>query len=212
MAEPPETGTASGTAADAWGKLLADPAHAPEFLALAAVRTLGPRAAEWAAQTRAAYPKATDQALTRLATSQFTRLGSVGGAVGALAGLYTPAALMAGAALTQAGLALHVAAAQGLDPTHPDRAAELLVIAGIHASTADAEAAIRKAGEGDSGPLTRFAGAIARQAAGWGLVKLANRYFPGTAFLTALLTGTSAARQAATRATAYYRRSQESQD
>ena len=32
--------------------------HAPEQLALAAVQTLGPRAQEWAAQTRADYPTA----------------------------------------------------------------------------------------------------------------------------------------------------------
>jgi hypothetical protein len=210
MAEPPETGKTQ--AADAWAKLLADPAHAPELLALAAVQTLGPKAADWATQTRGAYPTATNQALTRLATRQFTRFGGVGGAIGALAGSYTPAALLASTALTQAELALHIAAAHGLDPTDPGRAADLLVIAGIHATTEEAKAAILEAHEGNGGDLTRFAGAIARQTTGWGLIKLANRYFPGTAFLTALLTGTNSAHQAAARATAYYRNNHESQD
>src|SRR5262249_53336130 len=54
-----------------WAKLIADPRHAPELLALAAVQTIGPRAQEWIARTRAAYPTASDRAIARLATLQF---------------------------------------------------------------------------------------------------------------------------------------------
>jgi hypothetical protein len=192
-----------------WAALLANPGRAPELLALTAVQTLGPRAQRWATQTRASYPQATDEAISRLATSQFTRGGTVASALGALAGSYAPAALLASSAVTQAEITLHIAAAYGHDPTDPDRAADLLVLAGIHPTVESARAAIT-AQTGNT--LRQLAGRAATQTGAWALVKLATKYLPGTAFLTAVLTGTSKAKTAAARADAYYRTRNESQD
>src|SRR5206468_3563632 len=85
---------------EAWAKLVADPGHTPELLALAAVQTLGPRARDWARRTRDAYPAATGTGLARLATAQFTRFGNLGSVFGAVAGSYASVALLGAAALT----------------------------------------------------------------------------------------------------------------
>ncbi|NMO54528.1 hypothetical protein HH310_25500 [Actinoplanes sp. TBRC 11911] len=196
------------TPSDPWASLIANPGRAPELLALAAVQTLGHRASDWATETRASYPNATNQALSHLAARQFTRVGTIGSAISALAGSYAPAAILASAGITEAELTLHVAAAYGFDPTDPDRAADLLVIARVHPTVELARDAIRSGHGSSKSTLVRIAAA---QTAGWALVKLAGRLFPGTAFLTALLTGTNAAASAAARADAYYRR-KESQD
>jgi hypothetical protein len=209
---PRET-TGSGQRTEAWAKLLADPAHAPELLALAAVQTIGPRARDWAARVRESYPKAGDKAVARLATRQFTRFGSAGSLFGAVAGSYAPIALLGTAAVTHAELVLHLAAAYGSDPTHPDRAADLLVLTRVHDSRADAEAALAAArkpayddgdGGGIGGAAWRLGRLVAVQAGGWGLLRLANRYFPGTSLLAALLAGTASAEAAAVRANAFY--------
>jgi hypothetical protein len=191
-----------------WATLLANPGRAPELLALTAVQTLGPRARIWAAETRDNYPQATDEALSRLAATQFTRGGTVASALGALAGSYAPAALLASAAVTQAEITLHIAAAFGHDPTDPDRAADLLVIAGIYPTVEQARAAMTA----KTTTLRQLAGRAATQTGAWALIKLATKYLPGTAFLTAVLKGTSKAKTAAARADAYYRRRKESQD
>ena len=198
---------------DPWAQLIADPAHAPELLALAAVQVLGPRAQAWAAQVRAAYPTADNAALARLATRQFTRFGGVTSLFGAVAGSYAPVALLAGAAVTHAELVLHLAAAYGQDPTAPQRAAELLVVARIHPDTEEAARAIavaRRPAYDDPGSLgdaiLRLGRLIvARSGGGWTAARLANRYFPGAGLLTAVLTSTASAQAAAARANSLYR-------
>jgi hypothetical protein len=196
---------------DPWAKLIEDPGHAPELLALAAVQTLGPRAAEWVARTRASYPAADNAALARLATRQFTRFGGLGSFFGAVAGSYAPVALLGSAAITQAEISLHLAAAYGLEPTDPQRAADLLVIARVHPTLADAEAAIAAARRpsydeaGLSDAVWRLGRMIATQSGGWALVRLVNRLFPGIGVLAAVLAGTASAQSAAARANSYYR-------
>lgn len=198
---------------DAWAKLIADPGHAPELLALAAVQTFGPPARGWAARIRASYPTADSDALARLAVRQFTRFGSLSSIFGAVAGSYAPLALVGAAAITHAELVLHVAAAYGLDPADPQRAADLLVIARVHPETADAEAALAAARRpvyedgGLSGAVWRFGRMVAAQGGAWALVRLTSRYFPGTALLTAALSGNASAQSTAARAIAHYRRS-----
>ncbi|WP_247660425.1 hypothetical protein [Micromonospora sp. D75] len=51
------------------------PGFAPELLALAAVDALGPRAREWVAQVRRAYPEADADGVARLATRRFVPSG-----------------------------------------------------------------------------------------------------------------------------------------
>ncbi|XVU25314.1 hypothetical protein ACQPZJ_50440 [Actinoplanes sp. CA-054009] len=193
---------------DPWAGLIADPARAPELLAIAAVQTLGPRAQEWAARTREAYPTAGTDALVRLATRQFTRFGSLTGIVGAVAGSYAPVALLGAAALTDAELALHIAAAHGLDPTDEERAADLLVIGRVHATKGDAIDALveaRRPAYDSKEPLWRLAGFMAAQTAAWVAVKAVNRRFPGTSLLAAFLSNTASANATAARAAKYYK-------
>jgi hypothetical protein len=194
---------------EAWAKLIADPGHAPELLALAAVQTIGPRAKEWADRARRDYPTADEAALARLATKQFTRAGGLGSIVGAVAGAYAPVALISAAAITHSELILHLAAAYGLDPTDPDRAVDLLVLTRVHESRGDAEEALAQARrphyeDGVTGTVWRLGRMVATQVGGWGVVRLVNRYLPGASLLSAFLTSQAAAQGTAARANAYY--------
>ena len=203
--------TLSGVRTEAWPALIADPGHAPELLALAALQTIGPRAGDWAARTRAAYPGAMPDALARLAVSQFTRFGSVSSVFAAVAGSYAPIALLGAAAYTHAELALHVAAAYGLDPTDRERAVDLLVLTRVHPVREDAVAALATAEQHsyDNSGLTdatwRLGRMIAAQAGGWAAVRAINHFLPGTSLLVATLTSRGAARAMAARATVHYR-------
>jgi hypothetical protein len=211
--------TLAGVRTEAWAALIADPGHSPELLAVAATQTIGPRAREWAGRTRAAYPGATPDAVARLAVQQFTRFGSVSSVFAAVAGSYAPIALLGAAAFTHAELALHVAAAYGLDPTARERAADLLVLTRVHPSREDAEAALAEAEQhsyentGLTDATWRLGRMIATQIGGWAAVRGVNHFFPGTSLLAATLTSRGAARAMAARATYFYRgQSQSSQD
>lgn len=192
---------------EAWAKLIADPGHAPELLALAAVQAIGPRARDWAARTRGAYPTAGNAALARLATKQFTRASGLGSVFGVIGG---PLALVSTAAITHAELILHLAAAYGLDPTDPERAVDLLVFTRVHESRGAAEAALEAARRpvyedgGVAGAAWRMGRVVAAQAGGWGVVRLVNRYLPGVSLLSACLAGHAAAQTTASRASRHY--------
>ncbi|MFI1996787.1 hypothetical protein [Actinoplanes sp. NPDC020271] len=160
---------------DLWPRLLADPRNAPKLLADAAVEIFGPRAAAWAERTRATYPTATPQALARLATARFTRAAGRRSLLSALSGTYAPIALVGSAAITHASLVLHLAAAYGVDPTGPERAAEILVL------------------------LPSY-----RSGAAWAALRLADRVLPGTSLVSAVLGGRNATEAVATRAERRY--------
>jgi hypothetical protein len=211
-------------------RLAADPGHAPELLALAAVQTIGPRAKEWAKRTREVYPKANDTALARLAADQFTRFGSPSSIVGAIAGSYAPATLIASTALNHARVILHVAAAYGIDPTDEARAADLLVLTRLHSSLDEAETAVaavkpaakagRNAAKADAqgaeadkqsmreeetaNAVQRLGRMVAINSVGWAAVRLVRRYFPGSGLVAAALVSRSSARTMAHRANTYY--------
>ena len=210
-AAAPVTDAVSAARTEAWAALIADPGHCPELLAVAATQTIGPRAREWAGRTRAAYPGATPDALARLAARQFTRFGSVSSIFAAVAGSYAPVALLGAAAFTHAELALHVAAAYGLDPTDRERAVDLLVLTRVHPAREDAEAALAAAEQhtyeqtGLTDATWRLGRMLAAQAGGWAAVRVVNRFFPGTSLLVATLTSRGAARAMAARATVHYR-------
>jgi hypothetical protein len=196
--------------------LVADPGHAPELLALAAVQTIGPRAKDWAERHRDAYPNATEAGLARLATKQFTRFGTVAGVFGAVAGSYAPVALLGSSALAHAELVLHLAAAYGLDPTDEKRAAELLVLTRVHPTQADAEEALTAARQPayEEGGITdaawRFGRMVATQVGGWAALRVVNRLFPGASLLVATTVSRNVVAALGTRAMRFY--SQLSQD
>jgi hypothetical protein len=214
-AEPAPAGEAASPVprTEAWAKIVADPGHAPELLALAATQTIGPRAGEWARRISADYPTATPDAVARLAVAQFTRAGGVSSVFAAVAGSYSPFALLGVNAFTYAELILHVAAAYGQDPTDPRRAVELLVLTGVHPSAEDAEAALASARqpayEEDArltDAVTRLGRMAAAQATVWTALKGLNRFFPGTAVLAAIITSRSGARTMGAKATNFYGR------
>ncbi|MGC5306216.1 hypothetical protein [Micromonospora zamorensis] len=196
-------------------RVLDHPGFAPELLALAAVRTLGPGAADWAARLRARYPDAPADGLARLATRRFVRSAGAGGATAALAGFFAPLAELTSVLWTHANLVLHLAAAYGRDPAHPDRAVELLVLTQVHPDAASAEAALaaaQAAGDPVEGAWPRAAEAAWRlaapltaQAGGWVALRLVARLLPGAAVLAAALGDAAAADRLASRAAAVYR-------
>ncbi|MEU4621298.1 hypothetical protein AB0G04_15135 [Actinoplanes sp. NPDC023801] len=157
-------------------QLFAEPARSPEILAAAAVRTLGPKARNWVDQTRAAYPAATREALARLAVQQFVRSAGLRGGLGAFAGPYTPIALATATVITHAELVLHLAAVHGLDPTDPERAADLLKLA------------------------SPGMGAVVA----WAALSLVSRSLPGLGLLTAVLGARATADAVAVRASRFY--------
>ncbi|MFF5175598.1 hypothetical protein ACFY3U_23635 [Micromonospora sp. NPDC000089] len=193
-------------------RLLAHPGLAPELLALAAVAGVGPRAAEWARGLRTAYPDAGADGVARLATRRYVRAAGAGGAAAAVAGLFAPVAELAAVLWTQAALVLHLAAAYDVDPTHPDRAVELLVLTQVHPDAASARTALDLAWAAD-GPADRpwpeaarrLAAPLAGQAGGWAILRLASRLLPGAAVLATAAGDAAAAQRLAARATAAYR-------
>jgi hypothetical protein len=201
------------------GRVVDDPAHAPELLALAAVETIGPRAGEWARRTREMYPTATAQGIARLAVAEFTRRGTAGGVLASVAGTYAPVALLGAAAWTHAELVLHVAAAHGREAADPKRAAELLMLCRVHPTIANAETALAAAQRGarrpngdssgpSAGPGTdvarRLGRPVATQVGGWLAVRAVERIFPGIGVLVATLLSRGAAEGLGVRATAFY--------
>ncbi|MFC8845753.1 MULTISPECIES: hypothetical protein [unclassified Micromonospora] len=202
-------------------RVLDHPDFAPELLALAAVRTLGPRAGDWAAWHRAAYPGATPDGLARLAARRFVRLAGAGGAVATLAGLFAPVVELTTVLWTQANLVLHVAAAYGRDPADPERAVELLALTRVWPDAPSARAALDAAervtaermATGPTGQpwpqaakaAWRLAAPLTGRAGGWLGLRVASRLLPGAVVLTAAAGDSAAAERLAARAVAAYR-------
>ncbi|TNH21906.1 hypothetical protein FHG89_30410 [Micromonospora orduensis] len=196
-------------------RVLDHPGFAPELLALSAVESLGPSAADWAERLRTRYPDASADGLARLATRRFVRSAGVGGAAAALAGFFAPLAELASVLWTHSNLVLHLAAAYGRDPAHPDRAVDLLVLTQVHPDPESARAALAAARAADD-PVEgawpraaeaawRLAAPLTAQAGGWVALRLAARLLPGAAVLAAALGDAAAADRLAARAVATYR-------
>jgi hypothetical protein len=115
-----------------WERMKNDPHYAPEHLALEAVRRLGPEAAAWADRMRAEQPGLPADRMAEQATRKFVNLARLSGAVSGAAGLPGAVVDVGVLAWTQARMVLHIAAAYGVDPRHPDRAADLLVLQKVH--------------------------------------------------------------------------------
>jgi hypothetical protein len=122
----------------------ADPQNMPEHLALWSLKRFGPRASSAVEKLRTANPGAEPGALERAVIERQTRVSMT---VGSLSGgpflALIPVAFCA-ALLAQAQMAFELAALAGYAPNDEMRAADLLVIQGAYASTADASAALDK--------------------------------------------------------------------
>jgi hypothetical protein len=202
-----------------WERMKADPQYAPEHLALEAVRRLGPSAREWATATRARHPALHPDQLAQLATKRFTTHARLSGAVSGATGLPGAVVDVGILAWTQARMVLHIAAAYGVDPTHRDRAIDLLILQKVHKAAETARLALGVAAgrERASALFARanpapLRGVILRlgvrlaQLAG---VRAARRLFakvvPGAAVILGTWANSSATTELARRATALYR-------
>ncbi|WP_162793245.1 MULTISPECIES: hypothetical protein [Streptomyces] len=138
--------------------VLAQPGRLPELLAGFALRHNGPRAARSVARLRAEMPDADASALGTAVIARGTRATVAEGAfVGGPFLVFIPVAFCA-ALLRQARTVMELAAVTGLDPTSPERAAELLVLQGVYPDTESAARALAAdpgAGAQPAGPPPR---------------------------------------------------------
>ncbi|HEU5215246.1 MAG TPA: hypothetical protein VFU30_06875 [Gaiellaceae bacterium] len=120
----------------------ADPQHTAEHLALWALRRFGPRAEAALTGLRALDPPPGRDELERQVVQRQTRVATTEGAfVGGPFIFLIPVAFCA-ALLSQGQMVFELAGVAGHDPTERTRAAELLVLQGAYASTAEAAAAL----------------------------------------------------------------------
>ncbi|MEU7866649.1 EcsC family protein [Dactylosporangium sp. NPDC049140] len=202
-----------------WAKMKADPEFAPEHLALEAVTRLGPRMAAELQKLKGQNPGAPADALADMIVYRYvnqSRLsGAVGGAVPVAGALLDVGVL----AWTQARMVLMLAANYGLDPAHPDRAVDLLVLQGIHKYTQTARTALAVArGRESVGALLpadrpemrkvlmRLGLKLAQMAGVRAVKKMAAKVIPGLAIILGGVTNGTATRSLGGRAIGLYRR------
>ncbi|MEW2472403.1 EcsC family protein [Micromonospora gifhornensis] len=203
-----------------WDRMRQDPQYAPEHLALEAVRRLGPEAAGWVRQARAQRPEVTAEALAEQAVRRFVNQARLSGAVSGAAGLPGAVLDVGVLAWTQARMVLHIAAAYGADPAHPDRAADLLVLQKVHKVASSARLALGVAagreragalfGGGGQTTLGRAMLRLGVRLAQMAGVRAAKRVFakivPGAAIILGTWANSSATKNLAERSRVHYRR------
>jgi len=201
-----------------WQRMKADPQYAPEHLALEAVRRLGPGARDWVADTRARYPGIHPDQVAVLAVKRFTKHARLSGAVSGATGLPGAVVDVGVLAWTQSRMVLHVAAAYGVDPTHRDRAVDLLVLQKVHkiAETARltlsvaagrerASELFARSGQAPLGGVMLKLGVKLAQMAGVGAArKLFAKVVPGAAVILGTWANSSATTDLAQRAITLY--------
>jgi len=205
--------------ASLWDRMKDDPQYAPEHLALEAVRLLGPEAHKWVARVRAARPELTPDGLAEVAQKKFVNYARFSGAVSGAAGLPGAVVDVGVLAWTQARMVLHIAASHGVDPRHPDRATDLLVLQKVHKYAETARLALGVAagrekpgallsGRGDTqaGMVLLKLGVRLAQMAG---IKAAKKIFakmiPGAGVILGTWANSAATTDLARRTRAHYR-------
>ena len=93
-----------------WDRLRLDPVRAPEHIALAAARTFGPQAEQWAAEKRARV-KVAPAELGRMAKKRHATLARFEGAATGVGGIVTMGPDIVALAWIQSRLVFYVAAA-----------------------------------------------------------------------------------------------------
>lgn len=196
-----------------WQRLRADPARAPEYLALAAAERHGPAAAQWVAQRRAMYA-VTPAELALMAKKRHAGLARYSGAATGVGGFVTVIPDLAAAAWVQSRLVFFIAAAYGFDPLDPMRPAEQLVLQGLYEDPASARRALDGAGthvaqamvesklggSSDDALAMRLARMVGRRA----VRRLAGRLIPGFAIAFNAIGNERDTRALADRAIAFY--------
>jgi EcsC protein family len=168
-----------------WERLRADPARAPEHIALAAGEAHGPAAAAWV--KRSGRPTGHD--LARDAVRQHVRWSRLTGGATGLGGFTTMAADIASLAWIQSRMVFFVAAAYGWDPLDGMRPAELLVLQGVYSDPYAAREALDGTG---THMLAAMAGSLAERdrrllqrllllVGTWGAKRIGGKAIPGFA-------------------------------
>jgi hypothetical protein len=142
---PGETGSEAEAAFEAPALLRilwADPGHMAEHLAIWSLTHVAPKASAAVDRLRESHPAAEAGELERMAIEHQTRVSMTEGAfVGGPFIVLIPVAFCA-ALLAQAQMALELAALAGYAADDENRAADLLVLQGAYASTAEASVAL----------------------------------------------------------------------
>jgi hypothetical protein len=202
-----------------WARMKADPQYAPEHLALEAVRRLGPEARRWADRARAEQPGVTAEALAQAAVRRFTNHARLSGAVSGATGLPGAVVDVGVLAWTQARMVLHVAAAYGADPTHTDRATDLLVLQRVHKLAESARLALGVAAgreranrlfatAGDqplSGVMLKLGVKLAQMAGVRAAKRMFAKVIPGAAVVLGTWANSAATKDLAERTREHYR-------
>jgi hypothetical protein len=110
-----------------WERLRADPARAPEYIALAAGERHAPAAAAWVEERKRMYAHSPAE-LAQMAKRRHAALARFGGAATGIGGIVTVIPDLAATAWIQSRMVFFIAAAYSYDPYDPMRPAELLVI------------------------------------------------------------------------------------
>ncbi len=192
-----------------WERLRADPARAPEYIALAASERHGPAARDWIAEQRGSPDR-----IAKKAKRIHARYARASGAVTGVGGIITMLPDMAAAIWIQSRMVFHVAAAYGFDPTDRMRPAELLVLYDLYedpvaarealdgAGRTLAEAAVGRAltGREEETLVARLTAMAVKR----GAARLAGRAVPGFAILVNAIGNEQAVRALADRAIEFY--------
>jgi len=144
VAAPPEADRVEEAPASLLRRLRAEPARAPEIVALAAAHHFAGPARRFVERMRAHGHE--PEEIARHAVRRHTRLARAEGAVVGSGGAPTAAADLVALAWLQSRMVFFVAAAHGYDPGHPMRPAELLALQGMYETPAEARAALDRAG------------------------------------------------------------------
>jgi hypothetical protein len=197
-----------------------DPQYAPEHLALEAVTRIGPAAAKWVQYVHQGQPHLSGDQVADIARKKFTNIAGLSGAVTGAAGLPGAVADFGFLAWTQARMVLHLAAAHGVDPSHPDRALDLLVLQRVHAYAESARLALAVAAgrETVSGALQKSSKGtsktvmvgqlslkLAKMAGLHAVKRVAGKLIPGFGIVFGHWANRAATRELADRADAHYR-------
>ena len=185
-----------------WEQLCADPARAPEHLALAASEVHGPAARDWAQGMRARPVPLAPPVLSELTRKRHAALSRWSGAAGGMGGAWTMLPDIAALAWLQSRMVFFIAAAYGWDPCDRLRPAEFLVLRGFYATPSDARDALDGVGRtvaeqyvggrlaGDQKLLARLTKLTMRK----GASRLAGKAIPGFAIAFNALTNESETR------------------
>jgi len=127
-----------------WRQIRERPERSPEFIALAAAKRFAGPAESW---VRIAGVGHTPQSLAKVAYRKHVRLARLEGLVLGIGGFTTSTFNLVGLGWIQARMVFYIAAAQGYDPHHAMRPAELLALWEVYETPAEARTSLDGVGK-----------------------------------------------------------------